>query len=540
MNESPCLSICVDKLKASGSEHFAIWVLEAPYPGGYVHHDCIWPESLTLACFAWQEIFVSPHLSIVPAHQHLKVLTPDSAIASGSPLSMSSRRMQDLGISLWQWLFSGTIQNSLNQSQGIAFGQHKPLRLRLEIRDPELIALPWEIMQPQAGKPAISLSQNLLFSRTTSDVDPLLQSRNDRYLNILLVLGQNPTNDSIPTGLQLEKEANILKEILEKNSQTNSLSNNYGMTAPCKVDTLLQPTPEELIARLEKGTYNIFFYAGHGAPGPDGGWLFLRPDATLNGTELAQVLIRAQVTLAVFNACWGALPDRLNHKSMPRSSLAEVLIHHGVPAVLGMRDSIADQESLTFIQVFSQALAEYMSVDKAVAMARQQLLTIYKFNQPAWTLPVLYMHPEFDGHLLGWSDDGMTELPTNSMVGMGRHLPRACLRSVGNNPKVWQIRSGLARVGRQQDNDIVIREQWVSKKHAEIFCRDALPGVNAEPTYFLRDFSSYGTLILGPNGWQKIHHQEIPLVSGVQIKFGSSHGQALEFVMENMITGDRY
>ena len=81
--------------------------------------------------------------------------------------------MQHLGISLWQWLFDGPVQSSLDQSQGIAMGQGRALRLRLEIRDPDLIALPWEIMQPQPGKQAVSLSQQLLFSRTTSDVAPL-------------------------------------------------------------------------------------------------------------------------------------------------------------------------------------------------------------------------------------------------------------------------------------------------------------------------------------------------------------------------------
>lgn len=97
------------------------------------------------------------------------------------------------------------------------------------------------------------------------------------------------------------------------------------------------------------------------------------------------------------------------------------------------------------------------------------------------------------------------------------------------------------RVGRRQENDLVIQEQWVSQQHAEIICRDTLAAQEAGPTYFLRDFSRYGTLILRPdnqqgkdsvNGWQRIHHQEVPLQSGIQLKFGSSHGQTLEFVIE--------
>jgi hypothetical protein len=54
---------------------------------------------------------------------------------------------------------------------------------------PHLILPAWEIMQ-QAGKQAISLHPNILFSRTTSDVDPLPPIKPSNSLNILLVIGE--------------------------------------------------------------------------------------------------------------------------------------------------------------------------------------------------------------------------------------------------------------------------------------------------------------------------------------------------------------
>lgn len=258
--------------------------------------------------------------------------------------------------------------------------------------------------------------------------------------------------------------------------------------------------------------------------------LFLRPEAKINGTELAQVLVRNQVTLAVFNACWGAQPDSYNQRAIPRSSLAEVLIHHGVPAVLAMRDSIADQEALAFIQSFSQALAARMPIDQALAVTRQQLLTLFKFNKPAWTLPVLYMHPEFEGELVKPIEEGITELPDPFPPTWKKPMAMACLRSL-ETKEVWQIRGGLMRVGRQTQNDLPIKEQWVSQQHAEIIYRDT-PGGKSSSTYFLRDFSRFGTFILSDRDWQKVHHQEVPLPSGVQLKFGISYGQTFEFVVE--------
>lgn len=536
---NPSLSIAIARLTKAGPENFAVWVFKAPYPGGYVHHDCIWFESLTQKWLAWQEMFSLQSLPHVPLDHHATKLieTPVLSINVPDPsVGYGGRLMQDLGVSLWQWLFDDPIRNSLAQSRGIAIGQNKPLRLRLEVRDPNLIPLPWEIMQPEAGKQAISLNQQLLFSRTTSDVDPLPLQRPKETLNILLVLGYDPERSgNVRAGsLQLEQEAAALTKVIEQQELSDpnfDKVDKYVSQISARVEPLLQPTVAELIDALETGAYNILFYAGHGVPAPDGGLLFLRPDATLNGTELAQVLVRTQVTLAVFNACWGAQPDQIEGHTIKRSSLAEVLIHHGVPAVLGMRDSIADQEALSFIQALTEALSERKPIDRAVAVARQQLLTLYKFNQPAWTLPILYMHPEFDGELIQPLQEGITELPTTLSNRWENAHPVAFLRSMSETSKVWRIRGGLMRVGRRQENDLVIQEQWVSQKHAEIISREILRS-DGQPLYFLRDFSRYGTLISSAEGWQKIHHEEVPLQSGVQIKFGSAYGQALEFVIE--------
>ena len=516
--EIPCLILSVKRLEAAGSDNYAIWVVKAPYPSGYVLHDCIWPETLTQTWLGWQEMFSLSQPGIPPVISDF----------SNQTIGYGGRLMQQLGLQLWQWLFDGPIQQSLEHSRGIATGQDKCLRLRLEIRAPDLITLPWEIMQSQPGRQAIGLwHQKLLFSRTTSDVDTLSDLRMDHALNILLVLGENDPTSS-PNGkiLQLEQEAATLTKLLENSGQISAGVS--GTFVPCQVDTLIQPSRAELIARMETGSYNIMFYAGHGEPAPDGGLLFLRPGVTMNGTELAQVLTRCRVTLAVFNACWGAFPARSGQLSIPRSSLAEVLIHHGVPAVVAMRDAIADTEALSFIQSFAHALAERMPIDRAVAVARQQLLMLYRFNQPTWTLPVLYMHPEFDGVLIQPLND-ITELPgTPTWIGV---RSSAFLRRVGTTNKIWRIHGGMS-VGRDQTNELIVAEPWVSGKHAKIFSREERIDNQPKHTYFLYDESRYGTLVLKDTGWEKVNRQEVALKSGMQLKFGSSQGQTWEFIID--------
>lgn len=556
--DSVSLRIAIDRLSSAQTDHYAIWVLEAPYPGGYVHHDRVWSADLQTLWQTWLELFSLRGLPQVPrvpsSYTPLSPAPPLDRTPLAAPVNLpampsgmtgaaiagpakgyTSRLMQTLGIELWQWLFDGPIQSSLDQSLGIAMGQDKPLRLGLDIRHPALIALPWEIMQPQPGRQALALTESVRFSRTTSDVDPLPDFALDRSLKVLLVLGQADLPQAGPgtPALQLQGEAEILRQLFQ-GELTSTLRRDP--TVPCQVDVLVQPTPAQLIKTLERGQYTLFFYSGHGVSAPDGGLLFLQPQAPMNGTELAQVLVRCRVKVAVFNTCWGAQPDQQAQRAIARSSLAEVLLHHGVPAVLAMRDAIADEEALSFIQAFAEALVQRHQVDRAVAIARQQLLTLYKFNQPAWTLPVLYLHPDFDGQLLTVPDSDITRLP-----GEGPGLPpQAAIRSVDTPSLVWPIYGGLMRVGRLPDNDLVIPEPWVSSKHAEIFCRQTSGGVGGfapELTYYLRDYSRYGTFYQGPNpqganDWHPIHRQEISLDPGSRLRFGSVQGRLLEFVVE--------
>lgn len=199
-----------------------------------------------------------------------------------------------------------------------------------------------------------------------------------------------------------------------------------------------------------------------------------------------------------------------------------------------MRDAIADTEALSFIEEFAGAIAQGHPIERAVAIARQQLLTLYKFNQPAWTLPVLYLHPEFDGYLLETpsplSPDQMpTELPEDASTTLKGPQINAYLTPQGSSASSksgFKLRGGLMRLGRSQENEGVLEEPWVSQHHAEIVRRHV---PQQSPSYVLRDFSRYGTLVQQEGDWRKIHHQEVVLTSGMILKFGSSQGQPWQF-----------
>ncbi len=500
--ELPSLQVVCDRLNNSPEEHhFVIWAAATPFVRGVEKEDVLWDEELSSIWLTWQEIFTpyqTPHYPITGEIKPVALL-PDPEF------SLSARLMQGLGVQMWQWLFQKAIAESFARSEGMALGQKSALRLRLDMRDPNLLPLPWEIMQPEMGKQAVSLNPQIFFSRTIGDVSPLRLQTTGRSLNILLVLG-TPENGN--ASLDLEAEAKRLQAIWQKKS--------FGKV---QGDILIQPTSSELTEKLASKNYQLFFYSGHGEPAADGGKIFLSDTETLNGKELAQVLTRSGIRLAVFNSCWGAKSLQQNHQAIAASSLTEVLIHHGLPSVLAMRDPISDDEAMAFITSLSQALCKHKSVDEAVAIARQSLLTQFKFNSPAWTLPILYMHPEFNGRILS-KLSSITELPTRLPKPLSTQT--FTLSSCDNPEREWKFSSKLIRIGRRSENDVTIEEPWVSKEHAEIIQRDE--------GFFLRDRSRFGTFVGLPNqDWQTIHQEEVMLTVDSFIRFGSDQGETLKF-----------
>lgn len=501
------LHLAVGRLDAAGPEYpeyFAIWVTSAPLPSAYGHRDALWPIALSEQWLTWQQLYAfSQHQPIPDRPATAPPLQPQGQ-------GLGSHLMQSLGIALWSWLSQGAIQNSFAQSWGLALGQGKELRFRLDIRDANLIPLPWEIMQPDPGKSPISLHPQILFSRTIGDVDPLRYQPQRRSLDILAVFGE-PSSDR-QCALDLAGEAEQLRQTL---SQTTG-------AFPHHLTTLIQPDPASLLRTLAKGEYNLFLYSGHGTPGPDGGQVQLQPRQSLSGRELAHALVGNGVAGAVFNSCWGAQPATQGLTTLAGSSLAEVLIHHGLPAVVAMRDPIADPEALQFMQQFIQALCTGHPFDRAMALARQSLLALYQFNQVPWTLPILYLHPQFDGRVVLSPEEGITELPSHLGNEEGDR-PTIQLRTVdAPEPRTWTLTKERLRIGRRSDNDVVIPEKWVSQYHGEIFY---LP---QEQQLYLRDFSRFGTLLYSGNQWHKLHQQEQRLQPGDRLKFGSSYGETWE------------
>ena len=322
-----------------------------------------------------------------------------SMSSSASGTDALSPNLVELGQKLYNALFQGTIRDSWMTAQGIAQNRREGLRLRLGLKGDRLPRLPWEVLY--AGARPLATGTDVVFSRYQAAFAPMgtilqphrsIELDPSQPLRILMVLAA-PTDQEV---LELRREANHLRDELKRDGQS---------IGEIDLTILDQPGREQLTQALEQGHYQVLHYAGHSNLGMSGGDLYLVSDRTgltevLSGDDLAGLLVNNGVRMAVFNSCRGvytATADPTNETES--SNLTDALLKRGIPAVLAMAERIPDDVALTLSRLFYRNLKQRYPIDLSLSRARQGLLSSYGSNQLYWALPILYLHPDFDGYL---------------------------------------------------------------------------------------------------------------------------------------------
>ena len=316
------------------------------------------------------------------------------------PISQSSLNLVALGQQLYNALFHGSLRDSWMMAQAIAQNHRQVLRLRLGLKGSRLPRLPWEVLH--AGDRPLATGTDVAFSRyqLSTGLRSSVQtpSQANQRLKILMVIS-GPSDQET---LELAEEASHLQEELRTHSPNE---------APAiQLTVLEQPGREQVTQALEQGQYHVFHYAGHSNLGDSGGDVYLVSNKTgltetLNGDDLAGLLVNNGVQLAVFNSCRGAYTAASDvRENRKERNLAEALVKRGIPAVLAMAERIPDDVALTLTRLLYRNLNQGYPIDLSLSRARQGLISAYGSNQLYWALPVLYLHPEFNGFLT--NDDG--------------------------------------------------------------------------------------------------------------------------------------
>jgi tetratricopeptide (TPR) repeat protein len=376
-----------------------------------------------------RQLMNDPLMGLLQGHAPASTLRDRSGLSStvslpngvsssvGLPDSHPSFSLVELGQQLYSALFQGTLRDSWVTAQGIAQHRNETLRLRLGLKGQQVLRLPWEVLyandtpaerQPgsvgAASRP-LTAGTHVIFSRYQPNVRLAVESlistpEPNQPLRVLMVIAA-PTDRE---RLKLEQEATRLQQELQ--NQVAPTPDAVATPLPdVQLTILKQPGREQLTQALEQGRYQILHYAGHSDLGANGGSLYLVNPRTglteiLTGNDLAGLLVNNGIRLAVFNSCRGAYTAASNSNQPQERNLAETLVSRGIPAVLAMAEQIPDNVALTLTWLFYRNLKLGYPIDLSLSRARQGLISAYSSHQLYWALPVLYLHPEFDGYVI--------------------------------------------------------------------------------------------------------------------------------------------
>jgi tetratricopeptide (TPR) repeat protein len=257
-----------------------------------------------------------------------------------------------------------------------ALGRERPLRLRLNIRDPELSSLPWELIC--AAGPAS-------YPFVLSPLRPVVRCSD---------LLAEPTRQEFPHPLR------ILVAVAEPADRppfdaagiVRRVQDALGGLGP-KIE--LRVVEHVTVPQLDEemgGGWDVVHFIGHGGRQDGTDCLLLEDEAGrtsyLDGESLSQILLR-DPALRLFLSCacggghgGGCDPHRL-------LGVAEAALRAEVPAAVAMQRVITDRQMADFSYEFYHALINGERLEAAMTSARHRL-SASALHDTSWAAPVLY------------------------------------------------------------------------------------------------------------------------------------------------------
>jgi len=301
--------------------------------------------------------------------------------------------IQAFGNRLYQHLFVDEIKDCYERSLTQARLQKHGLRLRLRLDAPELRVVPWEFLYDPNHKFFFAQNPEILLTRYVESVQPRRELEVNE-LNVLLVLS-NPEPVSLGrmgmAELQALKEKELIVSALEELRDRVAI--------PIHWTVLEHAVVAEVRDKLREG-YQIFHFIGHGTFRENRGFLVAeneQHEAQLLDEEIFSSLFLGgtEMRLVFLNSCKSATAAALPGLN----GLAYQLLQRGIPAVVGMQYSIADQSAQLFAKEFYRTLAGGHPVDFAVAQGRLALAQEVGADKIDFGIPALFMRSK-DGRIL--------------------------------------------------------------------------------------------------------------------------------------------
>jgi hypothetical protein len=323
--------------------------------------------------------------------------------------SKQERAVQDFGQTLFDTVLSGEVRERYDTSLHEARQQGKGLRLRLEIRPPELAVLPWEFLYDLRRREYVSLCADTPVVRCIDlpqAIEPLSISPPLRILG----MGASPVDLK---SLEIEREKQRVEEALRK-LQVDGL---------VELTWLQGQTWRDLHRVMRRGPWHIFYFMGHGGfdQVADEGYIALADEDgetdRLTATQLGRMLAdHRPLRLVVLNSCEGGTGG----KQDIFSSTAAILMGRGILAVLAMQYEITDRAAIEFTRTYARSAAGVLfDIRGREAVEKPEELSIETTGE---TERVEQLRP--DGR-----DDDRVDLRVSTEAGVWDRLLTSCANS---------------------------------------------------------------------------------------------------------------
>ena len=310
----------------------------------------------------------------------------EAALEDFSPSLASTHAMASVGSTLFSALFSAQLGRTLWHRMSEVRRLDRGLRLRILSSAEATQHLPWELLFDPSQGDFMALSGRLALVRTRSEGYERDQSPAPLERLRILAAEADPTGGSLATDQDIEMLSAIART-----------SDRIDLTV------IRDTTPDLLAEHLEGGTFDIFHFAGTGEVldsvsrrgGVRQALRLLGPtasDGLLNRQELGKMLRKANVRLAVLNAC--------------RSDWIARSLAKYIPAVIGFREDVQVDTCLTLCRQLYPTLLRATPLDLAVTRMRQEINVTARPGTADWCKLIFYLQ-EPDGTFLSASEPSM-------------------------------------------------------------------------------------------------------------------------------------
>ena len=346
-------------------------------PAGETRHRFAFPLSATLSTSQMAQV--------------------EAAISGRAPVKDDAARF--LGSRLFTAVFAAGVLQAYDQSLSLAVSRGRCLRVRLRmLDDPQLAALPWELLYDERRQRYVALLSDVVLVRTLETLKLVREATAAPPLRVLAMFAQPSDLDAI----EVLHEQQLLARELARLGDSAELHWVAGQSW------------RDLQAALQRGPWHIFHFLGHGIfdPQRDAGYLaFVDEQGTADlrtAEEIARLLgDHADLRLVVLNACAGAQGG----VSRMDAGITQQLVRAGAPAVLGIQYAIADPYALELTRSFYGALSSGLPIDAAFVEARKAL-SLAAPAQLVWAAPVLVMRSGEEPHTGSQTPPHRLPIPT--------------------------------------------------------------------------------------------------------------------------------